>query len=88
MSYESGERDMVLLEHRIEAIGSSIEGGLERAISTLVVYGEPFPSRLNTNSGDVEPWRLPQSAMSKTVGYPAAIAANLILGRVKNLLKN
>ena len=73
LSYERGERDLVLLEHRVEA---QKDGKLQRAVSSLVVYGEPY----GVDDGNHEaPWRSTKSAMSKTVGYPVAIAADLIL---------
>lgn len=74
LSYENGERDLVLLEHRLEA---QRDGRLERAISSLVVYGEPYAIN---GADNVPPWRSTKSAMSKTVGYPVAIAAEIILG--------
>lgn len=65
MSYEEGERDMVVLHHELIA---EYPAGKERITSTLVERGIP--------GGD--------SAMARTVGLPAAIAALLILeGRIK-----
>lgn len=65
LRYGPRERDMALLQHRIEA--SFPDGGHEIVDATLVEFGDPDGDR----------------AMSRLVGLPAAIAANLILhGRV------
>lgn len=61
MSYEEGERDMIVLYH--EFVAEFPDGHQEQITSTLVDYGIP--------NGD--------SAMSRTVGFPAAIAARFIL---------
>ncbi|MCK4776207.1 MAG: saccharopine dehydrogenase, partial [Candidatus Krumholzibacteria bacterium] len=58
-----GERDMIVIMHEIEAIFHDDGGRGERIISTLVQFGEKDGA----------------TAMSKTVGLPAGIAAKLIL---------
>ena len=66
MSYRDNERDMVVLAHEFEAAFADGAGTAREAItSTLVDYGVP--------GGD--------SAMSRTVGLPAAIAARLLAAR-------
>lgn len=60
MSYEPGERDMVVVHDEVVA---EIDGHRERRSSSLVMNGTPF--------GD--------TAMSRAVSLPAAIAARLIL---------
>ncbi|MGD8782230.1 MAG: saccharopine dehydrogenase C-terminal domain-containing protein [Ignavibacteria bacterium] len=62
MPLPEGERDMVILQHEIEAEYPG-ENRKEKIISTLVEYGETEVF----------------TAISKTVGIPAAIAAKLIL---------
>lgn len=61
MGYARGERDMVVMQHRVTARWP--DGRVEVRSSRLVAYGEP--------EGD--------SATSRTVSLPAAIAARLIL---------
>lgn len=60
MSYEPGERDMVVVHDEIVA---EVDGHRERRSSSLVLTGTPF--------GD--------TAMSRAVSLPAAIASRLIL---------
>jgi len=57
------ERDMIVIMHEIEARFPEEDGRGERITSTLVQFGEPGGT----------------TAMSKTVGLPAAIAATLLL---------
>jgi len=61
LQYQAGERDMVVLRHRFESFFPDGKG--ERAVSTLIDYGNP--------GGD--------SAMARTVGLPVAAAAKLVL---------
>lgn len=61
MGYAPAERDMVVMQHRMEA--GWPDGRREKKTSRLVAYGEP--------AGD--------SATSRTVSLPAAIAGRLIL---------
>jgi len=61
--YKKGERDMIILQHRITAEYEKINH--KEIISTLVDFGSP--------DGD--------TAMSRTVGLPLAIAAKNILNR-------
>lgn len=61
LSYEEGERDMVVLEHRFGIEGAN--GARRRIVERLVVFG---------TAGD-------ESAMARTVGVPAALAAGLVL---------
>ncbi|KAL7790396.1 Apo Saccharopine reductase [Trichoderma ceciliae] len=63
MSYEQGERDFVLLQHRFEI--ENKDGTKETITSTLSEYGAPFGSG--------------PSAMSRLVGTPGAVAAKLVL---------
>ena len=56
-------RDMVILQHEIEVCYPKEDNRSERIITTLIEYGEPGGF----------------TAMSKTVGLPAAIAVKLIL---------
>ncbi|KNC80785.1 saccharopine dehydrogenase [Sphaeroforma arctica JP610] len=65
LSYKHGERDMVLLQHEFEIETAS--GSRERHTSSLVSYGDGF------GMGD--------SAMAKTVGFPVAMATQLILDK-------
>ena len=68
LSYAEGERDMIILQHQFVAEYPDTGRAPEKISSTLVDYGIP--------RGD--------SAMSRTVGLPAAISARLILeGRVE-----
>lgn len=69
MAYGPGERDAVIMAHEFRARYPSESGRPEEAIlSTLVDFGIP--------GGD--------SAMARTVGLPAAIAARLIIeGRIQ-----
>jgi saccharopine dehydrogenase-like NADP-dependent oxidoreductase len=67
MSYQEGERDMIVLKHEFIAEYPK-EKRKEKIESTLIDFGIP--------NGD--------SAMSRTVSLPAAIAAKLILtGKIK-----
>jgi hypothetical protein len=61
MSYKPGERDMIVMEHRLNV--SFPDGHTEEITSTLTTTGEPF--------GD--------SAMSRTVALPIAVATRLVL---------
>ncbi len=62
LSYQPGERDMVVLFHELKAWFEE-DGHYERLTSSLVDFGVRY--------GD--------SSMSRTVSFPAAIAARLIL---------
>lgn len=66
LQYEEHEADMVVLQHKFVITEKSNSEKKEYLTSTLKVIGDP--------SG--------YSAMSKTVGYPAAIASQLILDGV------
>ncbi len=66
MTYQPGERDMVVMEHRLTA--SFPDGHREIITSTLEATGEPF--------GD--------SAMSRAVSLPLAIATRLVLAGAIN----
>jgi saccharopine dehydrogenase-like NADP-dependent oxidoreductase len=59
----AGERDMVVLQHEMDVEYPNDGGRRERHVSTLIAYGEPGGF----------------TAMAKTVGLPAALAAKLIL---------
>ncbi|UCD75253.1 MAG: saccharopine dehydrogenase NADP-binding domain-containing protein [Phycisphaerales bacterium] len=61
MSYQPGERDMIVMCHYFTA--KFPDGRTEEITSTLIDYGQP--------DGD--------SSMARTVSYPAAIGAKLIL---------
>ncbi|MBD3415170.1 MAG: saccharopine dehydrogenase [Candidatus Aminicenantes bacterium] len=61
LSFQKGERDLILLQHKIKAEYKDKES--QEITSNLIHYGNP--------DGD--------TAMSKTVGLPLAIAAKLIL---------
>ena len=61
LSYQAGERDIVLLHHDIKIEWPNMSKEARKI--HLVVYGDP--------NG--------YSAMAKTVGYPAGIAANMIM---------
>jgi hypothetical protein len=63
MPLPPGKRDMVIIMHEIEARFPEASNKGERITSTMVQFGEPDGA----------------TAMSKTVGLPAAIAAILIL---------
>jgi len=63
MPLPPGGRDMVILQHEIEAQYPDRGNHLERIQSTLIEYGEPGGF----------------TAMSKTVGLPAALATKMIL---------
>lgn len=68
LGYEQGERDLVVLEHRFEAVvpgGRTAGTGTRRVVERLVAYG---------TAGD-------DSAMARTVGLPAALACGLLLDR-------
>jgi saccharopine dehydrogenase-like NADP-dependent oxidoreductase len=56
-------RDMVVLQHEVTAIYPEENHREEKIVSTMIEYGTPGGF----------------TAMSKTVGMPAAIAAKLIL---------
>ncbi|KAI1181054.1 Apo Saccharopine reductase [Nemania sp. FL0916] len=64
MSFEQGERDFVLLQHRFEI--ENKDGTRETVTSTLTEYGAPFGS-----SGP--------SAMARLVGTPCAVAVKQVL---------
>lgn len=82
LSYQAGERDMVLLAHRFVIQWPGVEQ-LETRRSTLIAYGGDGPQRVGGSlgaGGGVSGW----SAMSRTVGLPCAIATQLVLeGRIK-----
>lgn len=68
MPLPAGARDMVILVHEIEAIYPNQNNRQEKITSTFIEYGEPDGF----------------TAISKTVGLPAAIAAKLLmLGELK-----
>jgi saccharopine dehydrogenase (NADP+, L-glutamate forming) len=58
-----GKRDMVILQHDIDVVYAGDVDRSERVVSTMIEYGEPNGL----------------TAMSKTVGLPAAIGVKLIL---------
>ncbi|MCB9834163.1 MAG: saccharopine dehydrogenase NADP-binding domain-containing protein [Planctomycetes bacterium] len=58
-----GGRDMAILQHELEVVHPARGDAREKLISTLITYGEPGGF----------------TAMSKTVGLPAAIGVKLIL---------
>ena len=65
LSYAPGERDMVILQHRIFV---RYADGDKEIVSTMIDYG--VPDR--------------ETAMARTVGLPAAIAADLIVrGKIR-----
>lgn len=66
LALKPGERDMVVLFHELEVAYPQEENRREKITSTLVAFGEPDGF----------------TAMSKTVGLPAALAASLILDGV------
>lgn len=75
LSYEDGEKDMVILFHIIDVNyedRDNLDGPIldERMISSLVMYGDKK-----------------YSAMAKTVGLPAAAAAHLMIKDYKGMLK-
>lgn len=63
MPLPAGKRDMVILRHEIEAVYPNENNRKEKIISTMIDYGVPNGF----------------TAIAKTVGAPAAIAAKLIL---------
>ena len=63
MPLPEGKRDMVILRHEIEAVYPNENNRKEKIISTMIDYGVPNGF----------------TAIAKTVGAPAAIAAKLIL---------
>ena len=63
MPLPEGSRDMVVLIHRIEAVYPQSEKKRQLISSSLVEYGEPGG----------------MTAIAKTVGLPAAIAAKLLV---------
>jgi len=65
MQYAPGERDMIALKHSFDVVYEAPTARKERIMSTLVDFGEP--------KGD--------SAMSRTVSLPAAIAVQMVLDR-------
>lgn len=68
LRYLPNERDVVLLHHEIGV--EKQDGTRELFTSSMVEYGAPFGSKGH-------------SAMAKTVGYPAALGALLLLdGRI------
>nr|XP_024367705.1 alpha-aminoadipic semialdehyde synthase-like isoform X2 [Physcomitrium patens]XP_024367706.1 alpha-aminoadipic semialdehyde synthase-like isoform X2 [Physcomitrium patens]XP_024367707.1 alpha-aminoadipic semialdehyde synthase-like isoform X2 [Physcomitrium patens]XP_024367708.1 alpha-aminoadipic semialdehyde synthase-like isoform X2 [Physcomitrium patens] len=72
LTYGPEETDMVLLHHELDV---ELNGQVERHTATLLAFGE-------TAEGCSQ--RRPESAMARTVGIPAAIAAELLLfGEVK-----
>jgi saccharopine dehydrogenase-like NADP-dependent oxidoreductase len=62
MPLPEGARDMVILQHEIEAYYPELKKK-EKTVSTMIEYGEPNGF----------------TAIAKTVGAPAAIAAKLVL---------
>ncbi|KAG0626104.1 hypothetical protein M758_2G102500 [Ceratodon purpureus] len=72
LTFGPDEKDMVLLHHELDI---AIDGRRERHTATLLAFGE---------TGDSSGLKRPESAMARTVGVPAAIAAELLLfGDVK-----
>lgn len=63
LALRSDQRDMVVLTHELEIAAGPDQPSQERLTSTLIEYGEPGGF----------------TAMSKTVGLPAALAAELML---------
>ena len=58
-----GGRDMVAIVHELESVYPEENNRLERTVSTFIEYGDPGAN----------------TAIAKTVGLPAAIAAKLVL---------
>lgn len=72
LTFGPDEKDMVLLHHELDVV---FDESRERHTATLLAFGESVDS---CDSGR------PESAMARTVGIPAAIAAELLLfGAVK-----
>jgi saccharopine dehydrogenase-like NADP-dependent oxidoreductase len=68
MPMPAGKRDMVTLVHEIKAIYPEKRNKMEKVTSCLIDYGDPDGF----------------TAIAKTVGAPAAIAAKLVLnGEIK-----
>ena len=63
MPMPTGKRDMVTLVHEIKAVYPKEKNRMEKVTSCLIDYGDPDGF----------------TAIAKTVGAPAAIAAKLIL---------
>jgi len=67
LRYGEKERDMVIMQHRFDIVwGEHKQHKTEHRRSTLIQYGAPGG----------------YSAMAKTVGLPAAIAADLLLSGI------
>lgn len=64
LQYEGNERDMVIMQHEFITKSLADGGPIEQLSSSLIEYGQP--------GGGF-------SAMARTVGYPVAIAAEMIL---------
>lgn len=62
-SYETGERDLVLLQNEVTSV--SAEGQSQTDIASLVLYGQPMPQG--------------PTAMAHTVGVPVSLGATLLL---------
>lgn len=63
LALKPGERDMVVLQHELEVEYPQENGRMEKHVSTLIAYGDPGGF----------------TAMSRTVGQPAALGAELLL---------
>jgi alpha-aminoadipic semialdehyde synthase len=74
LEYGKSERDMVVMHHTIGAeFESEIENENEKDGTTNMIYEEHHSSLQAFGTEDT------MTAMCKTVGYPAAVAADLIL---------
>ncbi|PYH96674.1 Saccharopine dehydrogenase [Aspergillus ellipticus CBS 707.79] len=70
MAYESGERDMIVLQHAFDI--RYADGSTEKRTSTLVEYGESLAPGS-------------RSAMAKLVGLPCAVGVLAVLeGKIQN----
>jgi len=81
LRYQATDKDMVILSHEIISTDYNLRSGPEKAhTSTLVAYG--------TNQMHMGfHGERPASAMARTVGFPAAIAALLIVqGKLDGLV--
>ncbi|CAL8092598.1 unnamed protein product [Orchesella dallaii] len=79
LAFDKGERDLVVLRHEI--IARWQDGKREFRGINLVVYGGTG----STNNGENITSHGYYSAMAKTVGYPTAIAAKMVLdGEIQN----
>lgn len=81
LRYRPTDKDMVILSHEIISVDRGYWGGPEKVhTSTLVSYGT---DRMHTGFHGERP----ASAMARTVGFPAAIAAMLIVeGKLNGLV--